>query len=749
MKTLRQVIGDATNEQLAAIFRLWVMTGEGGKKDTKKQLETLTTRMQNPIATRFVWDQLTDDERQILYRVTPPSTRYGVRSSVVLKQTKLPLERYETALRHLFECVLLQESETYVIVGDPANTKQATRSLDTITIAAFNESVDGLYQVGREFFTPSGNRTKWDLDKLLLTLHPRALADLMKKYDAPRKKVAYNYEYDETDMIANYLLDMNEPLDHLPNLEPKARELFIWLRKHDGKANLQAVREAMQVDDETLLAILHVLSLHGLVFDSFSKGEHVVFVPEDLYSSIEPLGTIRKNVEAEVSVHELETEPAAIRAGESIAVYDIATLVNTIYQQTIEPTQAGRVPKRIANKIRTTLRGQPRLNYEDGDDYIEILLSVMEAINITHLTNPSFQESKPAYEITPAVEKWAQKSLVEQTHTLISYWLENFAWSDVYGVNYRSWSTYSWDVASGRKALIKQLYNYTPGRWYSIDTLLQEIWREDAFAYRSTNSLYGRSTKLVRDAKTREKWDHCEGEVYRGILSSTLYELGFVDIGYKHPDALSSNIPINPDYFLVTELGRKVLDSGTPQGEHANVEEQGATHGLVIQPNFELLLLQPDLTTLYSLLSFAQADKLGLVSRLTLTKASVLRGLQAGKNVEQILHTLQEHSQKELPQNVEYTLHDWTKTFKSANISQVLLFEVSSEDAGQILTVIPSLQELGVRQLAPCIFAVSGNANLQTVRKELEKVGVFVHISGDIFSRPKNPYESHFTYGRY
>ena len=749
MKTLRQVIGDATDEQLAAIFRLWIMTGEEDKKGTKQQLEMLTSRMQtNPIAARFAWEQLADDERQVLYRVLPPSTRYGVRSSILLKQTKLPTAQYEIALNHLIEYALLQEStdSARVVASTTSAKKQVARSIDTATITAFNESVDILYQVSREFFTPSGDRSKWDLDRLLAALPRRALADIMKNYDVPKKKAAYYYDYDDADMVADHLLDMNEPLDYLLRLESKARELFIWLRKHDGNASVQAVRDAMKVDDTQLLELLRVLALHGLVFDSFSKGVHVVFVPGDLYSSMNSL-TIGSKKHVEVAVQELETEPLAIRAGESIAVYDIATLVNAIYQQTIEPTQAGRVPKRIATKIRTTLRGQPRINYEDGDDYIEILLNAMEYLNITKLTNPSFQESKPAYEITPAVEQWAQKSLVEQTHVLLSYWLDNFAWRDVYGVNYSSWSTYSWDVSGGRKALIKHLYNYTPGRWYSIDALLHEIWREDAFAYRSSTSLYGRSAKVVKDAHTREKWDRCEGEVYRGILSSTLHEMGFIDIGYKHPDALSSNIPINPDYFLVTELGRNVLELGSLHAE--NQEEHITPHGLVIQPNFELLLLQPDLTTLYALLPFTQANQLGLVSRLTLTKASVLRGLQAGKNVEQILHTLQEHSQKELPQNVEYTLRDWTKTFKSANISQVLLFEVSSEDAGRILEVIPSLQELSVRQLAPCIFAVSGSVNLQTVRKELEKTGVFIHISGDIFSRPKNPYESYVTYGRY
>ena len=252
MKTLQQAIGDATDEQLAAVFRLWVMTGEQDKLGTKQQIEMLTSRMQtNPIAARFAWDQLTDDERQILYRVLPNSARYGVRSSLLLKQTKLSTAQYETALNHLIEYALLQESTDLarIVANTSVAKRQASRSIDTITITAFNESVDLLYQVSREFFTPSGDRSKWDLDRLLATLPRRALADVMKNYDVPKRKAAYYYEYDDADMVADHLLGMNEPLDYLLHLEPKARELFIWLRNHNGKADIQAVRDAMKVDD--------------------------------------------------------------------------------------------------------------------------------------------------------------------------------------------------------------------------------------------------------------------------------------------------------------------------------------------------------------------------------------------------------------------------------------------------------------------------------------------------------------------
>ncbi|GAC1394389.1 MAG: hypothetical protein NVS4B11_32900 [Ktedonobacteraceae bacterium] len=744
MKTIRQILGDCTDEQLVSILRLWSMTGESDK-GTKQQVDMLLKRMGDPIAARFVWERLTGDERQVLYRVLPPATRYGTQQDNLLKRAQLLPAQGETAIHHLLELALLQEFaelSRYILGSKKSKTANVTM------LAGFDESAESLYLIGREFFTPSGDRTKWDMERLVATLSENEIYKTMQNYNEAWGP--YYSRSDASGLLVDALVEMEEPLDHLPNFDPLAYKLFVWLRKQDGKAPLQAVRDFMKVDDATLLKTLHVLAQHGLAFDTFSKNEHLLFVPELLYSNMRHLTLNKESGKAkedEGKLIELESEPVAIRPSENIAVYDIAMLVNTIYQQTIEPTQAGRVPKRIATKIRSTLRGQPRLDYDNGDDYIEILLNVMEYFNVIQLTNPSFQDSKPAYEISPASKTWTQKSLLEQTHSLIHYWIENYAWHDVYGVNYSSWSTYSWDASGGRKALIKHLYTCIPGRWYTIDSLLQSIWKEDAFAYRPTPS-YGRA-KLRKDADTRVKWDHCEGEVYRGILSSTLYELGVVDIGYKHPDALSSTIPINPDYFMITELGRKVMALGTPGLDSQVLEEQLAQRGLVIQPNFELLLLQPDLSTLYTLLPFAQANRLGMVSRLTLTKASVLRGLQAGKNVEQILHILQEHSQKELPQNVEYTVRDWTKAFKSARLSQVLLFEVSSEEAGQILAALPSLQELGVRQLVPCLFAVSGNVNLQAVRKELEKAGVFVHISGEIFSRPRNPYGSYVTFGRY
>jgi hypothetical protein len=135
-----------------------------------------------------------------------------------------------------------------------------------------------------------------------------------------------------------------------------------------------------------------------------------------------------------------------------------------------------------------------------------------------------------------------------------------------------------------------------------------------------------------------------------------------------------------------------------------------------------------------------------MVSRLTLTRTSLLHGLEGGKNIEQVIHTLEEHSQKELPQNVVYTLNDWAKNFKDARISKVLLFEVSSEAIASELAALPKLVQLGVRQVAPCLLVLNGLTSLQDVRRILEKEGITVHLDSSLGTSSKHQSS---TYGMY
>ena len=217
------------------------------------------------------------------------------------------------------------------------------------------------------------------------------------------------------------------------------------------------------------------------------------------------------------------------------------------------------------------------------------------------------------------------------------------------------------------------------------------------------------------------------------MLSSTLYELGIVTLGYQRPQLSEKDKPVNPDAFMLTDLATAVLSTGVEPSSSSAIPANGRS--LIVQPSFELLLLQPDLPTVYSLLPFAQVNQIGIVSRLTLTRNSVLRGLEAGRNIEQIIKILEEHSQKELPQNVLYTLRDWTKLYKEVTISQVLLLDMPSEAIANEICSSPKLSVLGLRRIAPCVIAVDSGTSLQDLRRALDKEGIVVRISGDIVSK--------------
>ena len=403
---------------------------------------------------------------------------------------------------------------------------------------------------------------------------------------------------------------------------------------------------------------------------------------------------------------------------------------------------------------------------------------MVRELGLVELMEPDTDQGKPAYAPIAKVKVWGGTPLEEQIARLIRFWLDNYSWRDVYGVHYKpnNTYTYTWNASGGRAALLRQLATCAADQWYSIASLLDILWEKEPLAFRQQN-VYQQQRLPRRESERRAVWETCESEVYTGILASTLYELGLVSVGHSSLNH-AGNEPTNPDMFLLTKLGKRLIAqvtevaatlslqdgkrdemlapvvSDSSQGDQVStIQEQQQGRSLVVQPNFELLLLQPDFATLYALLPFAQANSIGLVSKLTLTKASVIRGLMAGMTTDQELAVLREASQRELPQNVEYSIQDWTRTYRGVGVSQVLLFEVSHEDVIPRLKKMAPIKDLPVRQIGPTMLLVQGEVDIAALRKIMEKEDIQVRVNGDIFTRPRQSYSYSYTsypsYGRY
>jgi Helicase conserved C-terminal domain len=532
-----------------------------------------------------------------------------------------------------------------------------------------------------------------------------------------------------------------------------------------------------------LLGILHVLENCAIAFDTMSEQGRLLFIPENIFESMKK-GAIQK--EAEIVQYELvpTAEPPAVQPAQSTLLYDLAVIVGATYQQMIEPTQAGAVPKRIANKIQPLLHGQNRSRYSDGsDEYLDMLFNIAREMSVLRLVEPSLEGLKQHYEPDPKLQQWAQLSIVEQTWKLVQCWFNSFSWLDIRGFHFKQWDVYYWNPNLARKSILEQLVQCTPGVWYSTASLLDKLWDKDPFELRPVRYNI-RPADKQKTAAYRARWNNCEGEVYLGLIGSTLFEMGIVSLGYQHSNLSEAHHHMNPDSFMLTDLGARILfkfvaqmmeeqkASGTTKksastktkmvvAELAPLSEMPTSAGsvnsangadgadghrsLVLQPNFELLLLEPDMPTLYSLLPFAQVNQVEMVSRLTLTRNSVLRGLQAGKTVDQIMETLALHSQKEVPQNVAYTLRDWVKLYKDVKVTQVFLLEVSNDSVADELCASPKLAAFNLRKIAPCLLVAASDVNLQELRRVLDKEGIAVRLSGKIVT-PQSRYSYNYNY---
>jgi hypothetical protein len=763
MQTLKQELGKRTPQQLEPIFRYWGMTGLNDR-DVKKNIDTLLARVKEPIAARFVWEYLSKNERPVLYRVVGVSARSGARRDATQRKALLSDSDYAAVLATLEQALLIWEntvkirSERYV---SPRKTEPVVE--DVVLLYPFEESVSTLYTTGKEIFSSHSDRWQMTLDKILTSASSGNILNIIESHYDITPDPYYNpyNRNDKLTIIKDQLFDEMGAYEILQKLAPKQREIFKWLCLQGGKVHVEALRQHTGYDDNALYNLLHTYEEYALAFDTFASedGKRYVFIPSDVYASLNKAATGPEPELESSDLRLLETPPPAIQDSATQILYDLAIITGAIYQQIIEPTQPGNVPKRIAAKIRPLLHGKTRIRYADeGDEYLEMVFAVAKELGIARVSTPTIEGVKPRYEPGLSLPQWASMNLAAQARRLLDAWKNSFHWIDIVGINYKApGGYYYWKPMAARALLLDYLKQCEPGKWYSVKSLVQTIWDQNAFVVREAQYKMRESEKH-KTVKMRLQWMTAEGELYIGLLSSSLYEMGIVNLGYQQSEIPDSAHPKNPDAFMITELGAAALAAEsktkaqpvTKAAKTSKAEMDGkdsldgmngmnGNRSLVLQPNFEILLLHPDMPALYSLLPFSVVQQVDIVSRLTLTRNSVLRGVETGHDVEEMLAILEQRGTKEVPQNVDYTLRDWVKSYKGAAVSQVLMFEVSSEAVADEIMTSPKLQALQLRKLAPRVLVAPNEINLQEMRRLLEKEGVIVHISDGILT-PQNRY---------
>jgi hypothetical protein len=297
---------------------------------------------------------------------------------------------------------------------------------------------------------------------------------------------------------------------------------------------------------------------------------------------------------------------------------------------------------------------------------------------------------------TGAAADFVGSSPVKQAQSLLRAWLETgdsvlFELNHLHCDRRANAPTVVPNVAETRlayKRLVELLRRSAqPGFWYSFadlsnvarhdDVEFLVSWRDpspyDWRPYDANRDSYIPTSYLgitLEESRGRPRtltmgadWELVEGAFLRAVIRGPLSWLGLVRTGTTAD---------GDEGFGLTRLGALALElDGTAVQTD---EDGGASHrdALVVQPNFDLVVYEPDERPqlLFQIDRFADRISVDRLAVYHLTRESVCRGLQLGLSVDGIVELLAGAAREELPQNVVFTIRDWARQFERVSLQR-------------------------------------------------------------------------------
>lgn len=723
MKSLSVLLADAPIDILRSLAEWWgAPTPTDDLPEARQRLERA---MRDNIAARFVWEHLDETERRVLYAVVGPSARNWCLTEMVATRAHLDPCVCDEVLARLIRSYLLFTEVARVQGGElvgqratfygyaiPRNTQAQVEEKPIVYVPT--ELATGLYATGRELFVAQADRSEQTLDDLLMPYRQGDLDQIGRRFGLTIQ--AYYSRNEVRAAMAENLSQAEAVRYALARVEPPLREVYEWLRAQGGRALLRAVRAHTRLDGPRLAELVRAFEEYALVFDTFSQGERALFIPRETLAN---LRRAEARPRASVGLQQC-LAPAAVLPADTPFLWDLAVIVAAAYHQDIELTRSGALPKRAALRLLPLLHGaRSRRDEDEALAYVDQLKQ--EACELGLVSAPPSTAIERSHLMPgPKLDSWARHDLVMQARRIIRRWPTSGWWVDALGAHYQEYLAYYLEQSVAREQVRQVLQRCQPGVWYTLASFRATLQGDDPFVLRPAQRNAGEAGFRLAN-ELRAHWDRTDGEVVAGIMRSTLRELGLVELGYDRETVPAEDEQVNPNAFRVTELGAEVMTS------ELSASHQPSPRPLVVQPNFQVLLMEPHMPALYWLARFAMLEQAGRVSRFTLTREALRRGLAAGGgSIEEVVAFLEAHSHKALPQNVVYTLRDWARQQEAvavAGVGHETLLEVGDEELASELVTSPRLRAFRLRRVGPRKVAVPPEASRVDLRRALERLG--------------------------
>lgn len=504
----------------------------------------------------------------------------------------------------------------------------------------------------------------------------------------------------------------------LGSLSPAAQGLFTYLEAEGGKASAGEIKKHFGWGEREMRAASLGLIQRALVWDVLDGDRRMLFIPRDLNKGGQA-GPAKLPAYAQPKLDAPDPYTVATRFPYELA-WDILTVLaeasHTELQLTLQDT---RITKRVAKKVNESFLQPEDLKTGATSEYVDVVVHMSQALGL--LTERAGEQ--PALTLTPKAEEWAKHTFDAQRRRLFGLWLEDRKWSEpaTYGTIYW-WNS---DLTGARKRLIKHLLQLPTMKWISLEGFLKSVHLSEPFIIWGQDELLRRYGLRALQG-FRNQWYEIEGRIVADMLRTMLHWLGVVDLGRDKQKRLLS--------FRLTDSANAILDP-----ENSRSETGAAPSSLLVQPNFEVLVLHPDSRVLWTLLKVADLVRHDRVSAYTINKESVLRAVESGLSATEIISFLNTNMGKNLPQNVSQSISDWARLIKHTHIHRATLIEVDDASVLDEMIAGRKTRKYILRRLTPTIAVALLPASRDTARddpwqrllKELRGAGYVPRFSNE------------------
>jgi len=310
-----------------------------------------------------------------------------------------------------------------------------------------------------------------------------------------------------------------------------------------------------------------------------------------------------------------------------------------------------------------------------GDDLItdgQCFPRVADAIIATLVDLRAFTRKENAIELALPLDRFLTYSPAHQVTFFLAGLLRNSQW-----VEYDEPQSYMPNWCNARIALLHAL-RALPDRtqYYSLQALLPALYDRVGMSVSTAHAVvappryfYGKTEKQAEEEKAawqrqhRAQWPKQEMPFYAAAFSSWLYWLGLVELAT--PDGKQT-------IFRLTDLAGEVFDRNSDEPAAAMATAAPSAGPIwVVQPNYDVVVYLDNISP--QQLAFIerhgerkQAE--AHTAHYILTRESIYQGLQTGTTIEEVLATLRDGAQVELPQNVERELREWAERREQLSI---------------------------------------------------------------------------------